>query len=108
VDYCYNVRCWLTQLAVQKGDTLTVTAPGYYPHPVQVSSFAFSLAAFVAGLLQQQQPAMPGGPDGNGRTRPLPLLSISIRGSRYNGARNYGRVLAISTESPKEGSLLVR
>ena len=78
MDYCCNVRCWLTQLAVQKGDTLTVTAPGYYPHPVQVSSFAFSLAAFVAGLLQQQQPAMPGGPDGNRRTRPLPLLSIGV------------------------------
>ena len=31
-----------------------------------------------------------------------------IWGSRYNGARNYGRVLAISTESPREGSLLVR
>ena len=68
----------LKQLAVQKGDTITVTAPGYYPQPVQSSSFAFSLAAFVAGLLQQQ-PALPsGGLDGGGRTRPLPLLSIGV------------------------------
>ena len=67
----------LKQVAVQKGDTITVTAPGYYPQPVQSSSFAFSLATFVAGLLQQQ-PAMPSGGDGGGRTRPLPLLSIGV------------------------------
>ena len=67
----------LKQLAVQQGDTITVTAPGYYPQPVQSSSFAFSLAAFVTGLLQQQ-PAMPTGLDGGGRTRPLPLLNIGV------------------------------
>ena len=67
----------LKQLAVQKGDTIMVTAPGYYPQPVQSSSFAFSLATFVAGLLQQQPPT-PAGLDGGGRTRPLPLLSIGI------------------------------
>ena len=67
----------LKQLAVQKGDTIMVTAPGYYPQPVQSSSFAFSLATFVAELLQQQPPT-PAGLDGGGRTRPLPLLSIGI------------------------------
>jgi len=64
----------LTQLAVQKGDTVTVTAPGYYPQAVSSNSFAFSLAAFVAGLLQ---PA-PGGPRPDGRRGGLPLLSLGI------------------------------
>ena len=66
----------LKQLAVQKGDTVTVTAPGYYPQAVQSSSFAFSLAAFVASLVQQQ-PAPAPGADGSQRGA-LPLLSIGV------------------------------
>ncbi|WP_161599639.1 DUF6443 domain-containing protein [Hymenobacter nivis] len=64
----------LKQLAVQKGDTVTVTAPGYYPQAVQNNSFAFSLAAFVATLVQQQPTA---GTDGRRRSS-LPLLSIGV------------------------------
>ena len=64
----------LKQLAVQKGDTITVTAPGYYPQAVQSNGFAFSFAGFVAGLLQQQ-PAP--GRDG-GRRGALPLLSLGV------------------------------
>ena len=63
----------LKQLAVQKGDTVTIVAPGYYPQAVQNNSFSFSLAAFVAGLLQQQ-PAV--GTDG--RRSSLPLLNLGV------------------------------
>ena len=60
---------------MQKGDTVTVVAPGYYPQAVQNSSFAFSFAGFVAGLLQQ--PAGAPGRDG-GRRGALPLLSLGV------------------------------
>ena len=66
----------LKQLAVQKGDTVTVTAPGYYPQPVPTGSFAFSLASFVASLVQAQ-PAPAPGTDGS-RRGSLPLLSIGV------------------------------
>lgn len=42
----------LKQLAVQKGDTVVVTAQGLYPQAVRGGAFAFSLASFVANLLQ--------------------------------------------------------
>jgi Leucine-rich repeat (LRR) protein len=67
----------LRQLRVQKGDTVSITAPGYYPQPVEHSSFVFSLASFVVGLLQQP-PASPTPGDGGSRMRTLPLLSIGI------------------------------
>ena len=60
---------------MQKGDTVTVTAPGYYPQAVSTSSFAFSLASFVASLLQQPAPAP--GTDGS-RRGALPLLRIGV------------------------------
>ena len=59
---------------MQKCDAVTVTAPGYYPQAVQSSSFAFSLASFVASLVQQQ-PAPAPSADGS-RRGALPLLSI--------------------------------
>jgi len=61
---------------VQKCDAVTVTAPGYYPQAVQSSSFAFSLASFVASLVQQQ-PAPAPSADGS-RRGALPLLSLGV------------------------------
>jgi hypothetical protein len=52
----------LKQLAVQQGDTVTVTAPGLYPQAAQ-HSFWFSLASFLTGLLQPA-PACPPRPMG--------------------------------------------
>ena len=62
----------LTQFPVQKGDTLTVAAPGLYPQPTATNSFAFSLAGFVASLLNPS-PTAPAGLDGS-RRGGLPLL----------------------------------
>ncbi|AMJ64047.1 DUF6443 domain-containing protein [Hymenobacter sp. PAMC 26628] len=93
----------LTQLAVQKGDTVTVTAPGYYPQAVPSSSFSFSLAGFVAGLLQQQ-PA--GAPGADGRRRgALPLLSLGVSAplaalARTSGVpQGYVRLLVFDADS---------
>ena len=78
------------QLAVQKGDTITVTTPGYYPQPVANNSFSFSLAGFVASLLQQQ-PAPAPGLDGR-RRGALPLLSIGVGAALQPLARPSGGV----------------
>ena len=77
----------LKQLAVQKGDTVTVVAPGYYPRAVQNNNFSFSLAGFVASLLQQ--PA--GAPGADGRRRgALPLLSLGVSAPLAALARTAG------------------
>jgi hypothetical protein len=65
----------LLQLAVQKGDTVTVTAPGLYAQKVQ-RSFWFSLASFLTGLLQPR-PSQPALPDGV-RRGGLPLLQVGV------------------------------
>jgi RHS repeat-associated protein len=65
----------LKQLAVQRGDTVTVTAPGLYPQAVQ-RSFWFSLASFLTGLLQPA-PGLPAPPDGV-RRGGLPLLQVGV------------------------------
>jgi len=67
----------LTQLAVQKGDKLSVTAPGLYPQQVGSSSFGFSLLSFVTGLLQPPPAGTPTGLDGS-RRGGLPLLQIGL------------------------------
>ncbi|WP_198173017.1 DUF6443 domain-containing protein [Hymenobacter ginkgonis] len=67
----------LTQLTVQKGDTLRVYAPGLYPQKVNNSSFAFSLASFVTSLLQPAPAGGPAGVDGS-RRGGLPLLQIGL------------------------------
>ena len=92
---------------MQKGDTVTVSAPGYYPHPVPNSSFAFSLASFVAGLLQPP----PGAPRGDGRRRGLPLLSIGISAALpglvpVGGGvpKGYVRLLVFDADSTLVGS----
>ena len=66
----------LRQLAVQKGDVVSLRAPGYYPHRAQASGFGFSLAAFVAGLLQAP-PGLPGG-DRGPRAAGLPWLQLGV------------------------------
>ncbi|RSK47173.1 RHS repeat-associated core domain-containing protein [Hymenobacter rigui] len=64
------------QLTVARGDTVDVTAFGMYQQPVQQSNWGFSLASFVASLLQQQ-PAAPF-MDGGKRVRVLPLLNVGL------------------------------
>ena len=94
----------LKQLAVQKGDTVTATAPGYHPQAVQSASFAFSLASFVAGLLQQQPAPAPGADES--RRGALPLLSIGVSAAlpalvQPSGGvpRGYARLLVFDADS---------
>ncbi|MFC7670494.1 RHS repeat-associated core domain-containing protein [Hymenobacter humi] len=65
----------LKQLAVQKGDTITLSAYALYPQAEQ-QSFWFSLASFLTGLLQPAagQPAPPEAVRRGG----LPLLQIGV------------------------------
>jgi RHS repeat-associated protein len=65
----------LTQLGVQKGDTVSVTAYGYYPQ-AQQHGFFFSLASFVASLLHPTSPP-PVGLDA-GKRQGLPLLQVGL------------------------------
>ena len=66
----------LTQLGVQKGDTVTVQAFGYYPQATQ-HGFFFSLSKFLAALVGQQPSAPVGGDPGHGR-KDLPLLQVGV------------------------------
>ncbi|MBD2768833.1 hypothetical protein IC235_13135 [Hymenobacter sp. BT664] len=65
----------LKQLAVQRGDTVSVTAPGLYPQAVE-HNFWFSLASFLTGLLQPS-PSQPTPPEGV-RRGGLPLLQVGV------------------------------
>ncbi|MGI4734910.1 MAG: DUF6443 domain-containing protein [Janthinobacterium lividum] len=96
----------LTQLTVQKGDTLRVNAPGRYLQPVNNQSFAFSLVSFVANLLQ---PAPAGGPpraDGS-RRGGLPLLQVGLNAGSLTALtqlssgvpKGYLRVLIFNQDS---------
>jgi RHS repeat-associated protein len=94
----------LTQLGVQKGDTLRVSAPGIYPQAVNNNSFAFSLASFVASLLQPA-PTAPTGADGRKRGG-LPLLQVGLNAAgltalkQFSGVpQGYLRVLVFNTDS---------
>jgi hypothetical protein len=71
----------LKQLAVQKGNTVTIVAPRYYPQAVQNNSFAFSLAA----LVQQQPSARP--PHG-GLWAARGIAAAQHRGQRPAGGVN--------------------
>ena len=66
----------LAQLAVQAGDTITVTAPGLYQKPVASSGFWFSLGSFLAGLFQH--PANTPAPDPSRGRKGLPLLQVGV------------------------------
>jgi RHS repeat-associated protein len=65
----------LKQLAVQQGDTVTVTAPGLYPQATE-HNFWFSLASFLTGLLQPA-PSLPAPPEAV-RRGGLPLLQVGV------------------------------
>ena len=65
----------LTQLGVQRGDTVTVTAFGYYQQPVQ-HGFFFSLGSFLASLFHPAQ-APPPGLEAS-RRKDLPLLQVGV------------------------------
>ena len=67
----------LTQFAVQKGDTVRATAFGLYPQATRNNSFAFSLAGFLAALLQPAPAGTPPGVDGS-RRGGLPLLQVGL------------------------------
>ena len=65
----------LTQLGVQKGDTVVVSAYGLYPR-AQQHGFFFSLGAFLASLFQPAQPPAPGFEAR--RRQDLPLLQVAV------------------------------
>ncbi|HEX8350065.1 MAG TPA: RHS repeat-associated core domain-containing protein [Hymenobacter sp.] len=65
----------MKQLAVQQGDTVSITAPGLYPQATQ-HNFWFSLASFLTGLLQPA-PSLPAPPDAL-RRGGLPLLQVGV------------------------------
>ena len=65
----------LTQLPVQKGDTLFVTAPGRYQQAT--TNHTFSLLTFIASLLQPAPAGTPPGADGS-RRGGLPLLQVGL------------------------------
>ncbi len=65
----------LTQLGVQKGDTVTVTAFGYYAQPVQ-HGFFFTLGSFLAGLFHPAQAPAPGLEAS--KRKNLPLLQVGV------------------------------
>jgi RHS repeat-associated protein len=65
----------LTQLGVQKGDTVTVTAYGLYQQPVD-HGFLFSLASFITNLFHPAQ-APPPGLEAQKR-QGFPLLQVGV------------------------------
>ncbi|TDN39906.1 hypothetical protein A8B98_16515 [Hymenobacter sp. UV11] len=96
----------LIQLTVQKGDSLRVSAPGLYPQKVNNSSFAFSLASFVASLLQPAPAGTPPSTDGS-RRGGLPLLQIGLNAATLTAVsqlsdgvpKGYLRVLVFNQDS---------
>jgi hypothetical protein len=95
----------LTQLTVQKGDTLRVSVSGLYPQKVNNPSFAFSLASFVASLVQPAPAGSPTGVDGN-RRGGLPLLQLGLGAGlaappqlRDGVPKGYLRVLVFNQDS---------
>ncbi|MBD2769592.1 hypothetical protein IC235_17015 [Hymenobacter sp. BT664] len=86
---------------MQRGDTVTVTAPGLY---AQAHNFWFSLASFLTGLLQPS-PSQPKPPDGVRRSG-LPLLQVGVAAGlaavpQLSGGvpRGYVRLLVFDADS---------
>ncbi|RSK31852.1 RHS repeat-associated core domain-containing protein [Hymenobacter metallilatus] len=67
----------LKQLSVARRDTIQVTAYGLYNEAVRQSTWGFSLASFVASLLQQPAAPTPTA-EGTRRVRVLSLLSVGL------------------------------
>ncbi len=96
----------LTQLTVQKGDTLRVSVSGLYPEPAPASRFAFSLASFVATLLQPAPAGPPTRADGS-RRGGLPLLQVGLNATALTAIpqlanrvpKGYLRVLVFTQDS---------
>lgn len=96
----------LTQLTVQKGDSLRVSVSGLYPQKVNNASFAFSLASFVASLVQPAPAGTPPRADGS-RRGGLPLLQVGLNAATLkavsqlsNGVpKGYLRVLVFNQDS---------
>jgi RHS repeat-associated protein len=95
----------LTQLTVQKGDSLQVSVSGLYPQKATNSNFAFSLASFVASLVQPAPASSPTGMDGS-RRGGLPLLQLGLGGCvaalpqlRDGVPKGYLRVLVFNQDS---------
>ncbi|WP_345055661.1 DUF6443 domain-containing protein, partial [Hymenobacter glaciei] len=96
----------LTQFAVQKGDTVRATAFGLYPQATSNQSFAFSLAGFIASLLQPTPAGTPPRLDG-ARRGGLPLLQVGLSSAallalpRLPGGvpQGYLRVLSFNEDS---------
>jgi len=95
----------LTQFAVQRGDTVRATAFGLYPQATSSNAFAFSLAGFIASLLQPA-PTAPAGVDG-ARRGGLPLLQVGLSSAtllalnQLSGGvpKGYLRVLSFNEDS---------
>jgi RHS repeat-associated protein len=95
----------LKLLPVQKGDTVTVMAPGYYPQRVSTSStYAFSLLGFVAQLVQAGPAPVPAG-DTNKPLKPFSFLNVGLAVvpalSPVSGGvpKGYVRLLAFNHDS---------
>ncbi len=96
----------LTQLTVQRGDTLRVSVSGLYPQQAPSSRFAFSLASFVASLLQPAPASPPTRADGS-RHGGLPLLQVGLNAAALTAIpqlanrvpKGYLRVLVFTQDS---------
>jgi RHS repeat-associated protein len=95
----------LKLLSVQKGDTVTITAPGYYPQRVSSgSSYAFSLLGYVAQLVKAGPAPAPAG-DPTKPLKPFPFLNVSLAVvpalSQVSGGvpKGYVRLLAFNQDS---------
>ena len=94
----------LRQLAVQKGDTVTVSAYGLY-HTALRNNFWYSLASFLTGLFHPA-PGAPVGPDPTRGRAGLPLLQVGVAAGltylpQLSGGvpRGYLRVLVFNADS---------
>ncbi|MBX0293120.1 hypothetical protein K3G63_21930 [Hymenobacter sp. HSC-4F20] len=98
----------LKQLAVAKSDTVLVTAFGMYQQKVNTNTtWGFSLAGFVASLLQQPQPTATPSAEGTRRVRVLPLLNAGLTAATLPALQQlaggvpkaYLRVLVFNSDS---------
>lgn len=90
---------------MQRGDVVTVTAPGRYEQPAGSPGLFAALGAFVASLLHPAQPPAPGLDPLAGR-RGLPLLQLGVAAGltqlpQLGGGvpRGYLRVLVFDKDS---------